>query len=128
LSQAEQSKFLGRGDEVVSNLGHPSREDDLTRHPLGKVVDYTNHASEGVVRGPPRSQGVYGRFRDPQSGISSEQNLDRWAGYARSNSYGGKDPKGRGAGSDGHLASTKNWPSFEYGSESGLGRIEKARK
>jgi hypothetical protein len=149
MSQKEQSEFLGRGDEVVSNLGHPSREDDLTRHPLGKVDDYANsRASESVVDGPARGQGVYRKFANPQSGISTnQQNLDRWTGYARSNSYHGghgegvepkmPDPRERAAGgyrpserkdSDGYLADPKDWPSYEYGSEAGLGRLEKSQK
>jgi hypothetical protein len=82
---------------------------------------------------------VYGKFRDPKSGIAEQQNLDRWASYAKSNSYHKgpgpgvnpttPDPRGAHSNeSDGYLRSTKNWPSFEYGSESGLGRIEKTHK
>jgi len=145
LSQAEQARHLGVADETVLNLGHSVRESELTRHPLDRVHDYTNHASERVVRGPARSQGVYGKFRDPQSGIpTNEQNLDRWASYAKSNSYHGgdgtgveptmRDPRGgRDEGSDGHLVplpnpSTANWADFRAGSESGEGRLEKLHK
>jgi hypothetical protein len=151
MSQKEQSEFLGRDEEVLSNLGYPAKESELTRHPLGKVHDYQNHASERVVRGPARSQGVYGKFRDPQSGISTnQQNLDRWAGYARSNSYTGHgnkagpgkeptmpDPRERstagyrpasGKDSDGYLADPKDWADYQYGSEAGLGRIQKSEK
>ena len=127
LTQDQQAKFLGVKQETTMNLGHPVPVSRLTENPVGRPLDYENGPAARVIN-ERRSQGVYGKFRDPQSGISSEQNLDRWAGYARSNSYHGRDPRGRGAGSDEHLQSTKNWPSFEYGSESGLGRIEKARK
>jgi hypothetical protein len=89
---------------------------------------------------------VYGRFRDPKDGTSRQENLDRWSDYARSNSYHrgpgpGKEPTmpdprersagyrpGDGKGSDGQLASTKNWASYEYGGDSGLGRLEKSEK
>ena len=135
--------------DPVRNLGHKATDASLTKNPAGRVQDYTNHAGEGIVRGPARSVGVYGSFKNPTSGISTnEQNLDRWAGYAKANSYTGRsqvagpgeDPPvsddsrrlvpsaAREKGSDGYLESTKSWPSFEYGSESGLGRIEKARK
>jgi hypothetical protein len=149
MSQAEQAKFLGRGDEVVSNLGHPSREDDLTRHPLGKVDDYANNrASERVVDGPKRSVGVYRSFKNPESGIPNQQNLDRWAGYAQANSYTGhgnkagpgKEPpqsdgqrrsvpsEARDKDSDGYLADPKEWSRFDRGSESGEGRLEKIHR
>jgi hypothetical protein len=149
MSQAEQAKFLGRGDEVVSNLGHPCRESDLMKHPLGKVDDYANNrASERVVDGPKRSVGVYRSFKNPESGISSQDNLNKWAGYAQANSYTGhgnkagpgKEPpvsdgqrrsvpsEARNKDSDGYLASPKDWASYEYGSEAGLGRLEKSQK
>jgi hypothetical protein len=144
MTEAEQAKFLGRPNEIVSNLGHPSREDDLTRHPLNKVPNYEPNSNR-VVDGPARSVGVYGRYKNPQSGISTAQNLDRWSDYARSNSYHrgpgpGKeptvrDPRGstvpsaaRNKASDGSLASPKEWAKYEYGSDSGLGRLEKAGK
>ena len=109
--------------------------------------DYANsRASESVVDGPARGQGVYRKFANPQSGISTnQQNLDRWADYARSNSYHrghgeGVDPKMRDQGrssvpsaarskdSDGYLADPKDWSSYEYGGDSGLGRLEKSEK
>jgi hypothetical protein len=149
MSQAEQARFLGRGDEVVSNLGHPSREDDLTRHPLGRVQDYDKGASERIEKGPKRGVGVYRGYKNPQSGIGTdEQNLDRWASYAHSNSYYGghgegveprmADPRERSAtghrpasakDSDGYLLSTATWANLpEAGADSGVGRLEKTRK
>jgi hypothetical protein len=152
LSQAEQARHLGVGDETVMNLGHRVREDDLTRHPLGKVQDYHNHASEHVVRGPARGVGVYRGFKNPESGLPSEQNLSRWSDYAKSNSYTGhhhKDGPGvepppgeprrsvpseaHGKDSDGHLAplpkpSTDNWANYSAGSDSGEGRLQKIGK
>jgi hypothetical protein len=150
LSQAEQARHLGVRDEVMRNLGHEMQQDDLTRHPLAKVQDYTgDRAGERVERGPPRSQGVYRSFKNPESGISSEENLARWSGYSRANTQSlngrGRDSKppsmpdprlsgrhliGPGAkgDSDGYLASTKEWASFEYGGDSGLGRLEKSQK
>jgi hypothetical protein len=144
LTQREQAKHLGVKEETVCNLGHPVPVSKLTENPVGYPLDYQPPSAARVIN-EPRSQGVYGRFKNPQSGIAEQGNLDRWAGYARSNSYHrgpgpGKeptvrDPRGstvpsaaRNKDSDGYLESTKNWPSFEYGSESGLGRIEKARK
>jgi len=112
---------------VTMNLGHRVRQDYLTESPVGPPLDYENGAAARVIN-ERRSQGVYQRFSDPRSGIASANNLKAWSGYSTANSYGGKDPKGRGEGSDGHLASTKNWPSFDYGSESGLGRLEKSGK
>ena len=78
-------------------------------------------------------------------GIANEGNLDRWSDYAKSNSYHrgpgpGKEPPASDAGrrsvpaearskdSDGYLASPKEWAKYEYGSDSGLGRLEKAGK
>jgi hypothetical protein len=124
LTQAQQARFLGSKPERTKNLGHDSTVDRLTQSPVGYPRDYENGPAARVIN-ETRSVGVYGRFKDPKSGISSADNLSRWSGLAHSNSYDGKDPKGRGEGSDEHLASTKNWPGFEYGSESGLGRIEK---
>jgi hypothetical protein len=116
--------------DPVRNLGHKATNATLTRNPAG-MVDYANNdVSKGVVRGPPRSVGVYQKFSDPKDG----HDLKGWANYARSNSYSvdgrGRDPKGRGAGSDGHLASTKGWPRFadDGGSDSGEGRLTKSRK
>jgi hypothetical protein len=41
-----------------------------------------------------------------------------------------RDPRGRHSNeSDGYLASTKNWPSFDYGgAESGEGRLQKIHR
>jgi len=123
-SQAEQARWLNSKVERVKNLGHDTTIDKLTQNPVGYPKDYEQGPAARVIN-ERRSIGVYGKFEDPQSGISASENLDRWADYARSNSYDGRDPRGRGEGSDNHLQSTKNWPGFEYGSESGPGRIEK---
>jgi hypothetical protein len=137
LSQKEQSKFLGRADEVVSNLGHPSREDDLTRHPLGRMMNYDSADTARTFRDPAKLQGIYRKCGDPRSGISSGENLDKWADYAKANSYTGEglgkppsmpDPRGGHSNeSDGYLRSTKGWADFDYGSESGF-RIEKTHR
>jgi hypothetical protein len=126
--------------------GTPCRESDLMKHPLNKVQDYANsRASERVVDGPKRTQSVYGRFRDPQSGIANERNLAGWSGYARAGSYHGgdstgkdvttRDPRGgtvpsaaRNKDSDGYLADPKEWSRFDRGSESGEGRLEKTHR
>src|SRR5262249_51402097 len=132
MTQAQQSRFLGRSVERTKNLGHDSTVDRLTENPAG-MIDYANNdVSKGVVRGPPRSRGVYGKFANPEDGRSTQQNLDRWSDYARSNSYSvdgrGRDPRGRGEGSDNHLRSTKGWARFDSGAESGPGRLEKSGK
>jgi hypothetical protein len=131
MTEAEQSRFLGRGVERTKNLGHDSTVDRLTENPSKKARNYEPNSNR-VIDGPSRSAGVYQRFADPQSGISSEQNLNKWSSYSQAGTYSvdgrGRDPKGRGAGSDNHLASTKNWPSFEYGADSGPGRIEKTHR
>jgi hypothetical protein len=142
LTEAQQAKYLGRRNELVSNLGHPSRQDDLTRHPLSKTQNYDTADTERTFRDPAKLQGVYGKRNDPKSGISAEQNIDAWAQRAAANSYHrghgeGVDPTmrdprdgSRSTESDGHLASlptpsTKNWADFRAGSESGEGRLEK---
>ena len=144
MSQAEQARFLGAKPERTKNLGYDSTVDKLTQSPVGYPLDYQSPSAARVIN-ETRSQGVYGKFRDPQSGIAQQNNLDRWADYAKSNSYHrgpgpGKDPpqsdgqrrsvpsEARNKDSDGYLESTKNWPSFEYGSDSGLGRIEKTHR
>jgi hypothetical protein len=133
LSQKEQAKALGRGDEVTMNLGHRVHQDDLVKHPLKEVIAYDGRN----IVDEKRSVGVYGKFKDPKSGISTAQDLDRWASYARSNSYDGKDgkdpvvkdPRGSHSNeSDGYLRSTKGWASYEYGADSGPGRIEKTHR
>jgi hypothetical protein len=127
-TQGQQARFLGSTPEQVRNLGHPSTVDRLTESPVGYPKDYEQGPAARVIN-EKRSVGVYQRFADPKDGRSTQQNLDRWADYARSNSYNvdgrGRDPKGRGEGSDNHLRSTKSWPNHEFGSESGPGRIEK---
>jgi hypothetical protein len=150
LTQGQQAKFLGHKPETVMNLGHPTTVDRLTENPVGRPLDYENDAAARITN-ETRSVGVYGKFRDPQSGISTnEQNLNRWADYARSNSYHrgpgpGKeptmrDPRGttvpsaaRTKDSDGHLAplpsaSTENWADYSAGADSGEGRLEKIHR
>ena len=144
LDQYEQEKHLGIGHEMTKNLGHDWRESEIEQNPAGKLMNYDSADTTRVIN-EPRSQGVYGRFKNPLSGIAEQRNLSRWAGYARSNSYHrgpgpGREPTVRDQGrssvpsaarskdSDGYLESTRNWPSFEYGSESGLGRIEKTHR
>jgi hypothetical protein len=130
LTQKQQARHLGVKEETVLNLGHPVPVSRLAENPAGRVVDYANNqVSKDIVRGPPRSVGVYGRFTDPKSGISSQSNIDAWSGRASENSYHGSDPRGRGAGGDGHLLSTKGWANLpDSGAESGPGRIEKAKR
>jgi hypothetical protein len=147
LSQAEQSKWLGVKDEVVTNLGHRSTQDDLTRNPAPFVQNYDSADTKSTFRDPAKLQGVYGKCNDPKSGISAEQNIDAWAKRATANSYTGHgnkagtgrdptmpDPRGRHSNeSDGYLAdsptpSTKNWADFRAGSESGEGRLEKLHR
>ena len=111
--------------DPVRNLGHKASDATLTKNPAGRMVDYTNNdVGKQIVRGPARSIGVYGRFDNPSDG----HDLKGWADYAKSNSYHGRDPRGRGEGSHNYLQSTKGWPRFDAGSESGEGRIEKSRK
>jgi hypothetical protein len=115
--------------DPVRNLGHKATDATLTKNPLKSVPAYNGRD----IISQKRSVAVYGKFRDPKDGTSSQENLSRWQSYAHSNSYDGKDPKGRGAGSDGHLAplppaSTKNWADYRAGSESGEGRLEKLHR
>jgi hypothetical protein len=147
LTQREQAKRLGVKEETVMNLGHRVKQDDLSRHPLDRVQNYDSGDTARTFRDPPRLQGVYGKCNDPKSGISAKQNIDAWAKRATANSYDGHHHKAgpgvaptvrddrrsvpseaRNKGSDGHLASTKDWASFEYGGDSGLGRLEKSQK
>jgi hypothetical protein len=140
LDQYEQEKHLGIGHERTKNLGHDWRESEIEKNPAGRVVDYaSDKAGEGMLR-QPRSQGVYGKFRDPQDGTSRQENHDRWADYAKSNSYIGHgnkagpgqppsmpDPRGSHSNkSDGYLLKPKG--GFDAGADTGEGRIEKARK
>jgi hypothetical protein len=141
MSEAEQAKYLGLQNEVVTNLGHASREDDLTRNPLGKVVNYDSADTARTFRDPARLQGTYRTCGDPRSGISSAGNLDKWADYATKDSYTGHgnkagtgrpvsmpDPRGRrDEGSDEYLL-RPDWSKYEYGADSGPGRLEKSGK
>jgi hypothetical protein len=126
LTQAQQARFLGSKPERTKNLGHDSTVDRLTQNPVGYPRDYENGPAARVIN-ETRSVGVYGKFRDPQDGTSRQQNLDRWSDYARSNSYHGRDPQGRGAGSDGHLLRPE-WDRYQFGADSGEGRLEKTGK
>jgi hypothetical protein len=147
LTQDQQARHLGVKQETVMNLGHPVPISEIERNPIGYPRDYENGPAKHIIN-EPRSQGVYGRFKNPQDGTSTQANLDRWSGYAKANSYTGhgnkeglgkppsvRDPRGstvpsaaRNKDSDGYLASPKDWASYEYGSEAGLGRLEKSQK
>jgi hypothetical protein len=139
LTEAQQAKFLGRSDEVTMNLGHRVRQDQLIEHPLNRVPTYDTapQAERQIKEGQRLTQGVYQKHSPINSGISTADNLRAWADYSRSNTYSvdgrGRDPKGRGVGSDGHLAplpkaSTESWADFRAGSESGEGRLEKLHR
>jgi hypothetical protein len=149
LTQDQQARHLGVKQETVMNLGHPVPVSQLEKNPVGYPRDYENGPAARVIN-EKRSQGVFGKFRDPQSGISTQANLDRWSGYASANTevtrgqaHGpgpGKEPPVSDAGrrsvpsparnrdSDGYLASPKDWASYEYGGDSGMGRLEKSQK
>jgi hypothetical protein len=148
LDQFEQEKHLNIGHERTKNLGHDWRESEIEKNPAGRVVDYESGPAARVID-EPRSVGVYGRFKNPQSGISSEQNLNKWGDYARSNSYHrgpgpGQEPpapeprrsvpsEARNKDSDGHLAplptpSMSNWATYTAGGDSGEGRLQKIGK
>ena len=147
MSQAEQARYLGAKPERTKNLGHDSSVDRLTQNPVGYPKDYEQGPAARVIN-EKRSQGVFGKFADPKDGRSTQANLDRWADYAKANSYTGhgnkagvgkaptvRDPRGgtvpsaaRKKDSDGYLASPKDWASYEYGGDSGLGRLEKSKK
>jgi hypothetical protein len=136
--------------DPVRNLGHKSKSTEaaLTKSPVGRVMNYDTapQAERQIKEGQRLTQGVYVRHVPIKSGISSEQNLDQWARYAKSNSYHrgpgpGKDPPqsddsrrlvppaAHNKDSDGYLESTRNWPSFDTGgADSGVGRLEKSKK
>jgi len=119
--------------DPVRNLGHKATDASLTKNPAGKLMNYDSGDTARTFRDKGKLQGVYTTCSDPRSGIASQANLDKWSDYSTKDSYRGKDPKGRGAGSDGHLAdlptpSTKNWADFRSGSESGEGRLEKLHR
>jgi hypothetical protein len=118
LTQDQQAKFLGVKQETTMNLGHPVPVSRLTENPVGYPKDYEQGPAARVIN-EPRSVGVYQKFADPKDG----HDLNRWADYARSNSYHGRDPRGRGAGSDNHLLKPKG--DYEAGADSGEGRLEK---
>jgi hypothetical protein len=150
LSEREAERKLQKPIERVHNLGHPTTHDKLHEHPLKhKIHDYTSddvgerHIREGQRPRP----GLYGKTADPRSGLATAENLSEWSKYSSVNSYQSNDAHGgQGEGvashhpdprhnqrdnpqeSVGYLASTKNWASFEDGSESGPGRIEKSHK
>jgi hypothetical protein len=143
LTEREQRKFIGKPNEHLLNLGHPTTEDRLMEHPLQKTLNYDTAPTEKTFADPPRLQGVYRKCDDPKSGISAQQNIDAWAERASANSYDGHhhkagpgvhptmpDPRGRHSNeSDGYLESTKRWPDFNRaGSESGGGRLDKLHK
>jgi hypothetical protein len=130
LTQREQAKHLGVKEETTMNLGHPVPVSRLTDNPLGKPVNYDTapQAERQIKEGQRLTQGVYGRHVPINDGRSTAENLQAWSKYSTSNSYHGRDPRGRGAGSDNHLQSTKGWPRFDAGSDSGEGRLEKTRK
>jgi hypothetical protein len=143
LDQAAQARWLGSKVERVKNLGHNSTVDRLTENPVGHPIEYDPKGVADRVINEKRQTGVYEKFRDPQSGLSEQRNLDRWADYAKSNSYTGHrakaghgkyptmpDPRGSHSNkSDGYLESTRRWPDFDRaGSESGEGRLDKLHK
>jgi hypothetical protein len=144
LDQFEQEKHFGIGHEMTKNLGHDWRESEIEKNPAGRMMNYDSADTARTFRYPAKLQGVYGKCNDPRSGISQQQNLDRWADYATKDSYHrgpgpGKeptmrDPRGKHSNeSDGYLASqpnpsTKNWADFRAGSESGEGRLEKLHR
>ena len=138
LTQDQQAKFLGVKEETVMNLGHPVPISEIAEHPAPDVKNYDSGDTGRVVRGPARSQSVYGRFRDPKDGTSASENLSRWSDYAHAGSYQrgdgtGKevsmpDPRGRrDEGSDEYLL-RPDWSKYEYGADSGPGRLEKSGK
>jgi hypothetical protein len=138
LDQYEQEKHLGIGHERTKNLGRDWRESEIEKNPA-RPLDYEGGPAARVIN-EPRSQGVYGKFADPKDGTSRQENLDRWASYAKSNSYHRgpgpgvypttPDPRGRHTNeSDGYLLSTKGWANLpDAGSESGEGRLQKSGK
>jgi hypothetical protein len=128
--------------DPVRNLGHKATDASLTKNPAGRIVTYDTapQAERQIKEGQRLTQGVYRRHAPIKSGISSADNLQAWSKYSRSNTYDGgpgpgREPTMRDQGrssvpsparskdSDGHLASTKNWASYEYGGDSGLGRL-----
>jgi hypothetical protein len=139
LDQSQQARHLGVKPETLLNLGHPCSVADIAKHPLSKPINYDTapQAERQISEGQRHATGVYQKHSPIKSGISTADNLRSWGDYSRSNTYSvdgrGRDPKGRGAGSDGHLAplpkaSTETWANFRAGSESGEGRLEKLHR
>jgi hypothetical protein len=128
LDQFEQEKHLGIGHERTKNLGHDWPESEIEKNPAGRVMNYDSADTARTFRNPSKLQGIYQKTADPRSGIASANNLKAWSGYSTANSYDGKDPKGRGEGSDGHLASTKGWAGYTAGADTGEGRLEKIHR
>jgi len=136
--------------DPVRNLGHKASDRSLTKNPAGRVVTYDTapQAEREIKEGQRLTTGVYGRHVPIKSGISSADNLRVWSKYSTSNSYtsrGNKaglgkdptvrDPRGssvpsaaRNKDSDGYLAGTESWSTFEFGGDSGKGRLEKSEK
>jgi hypothetical protein len=152
LSHHEAERHLGkRPPEKVHNLGHETTLEHIHEHPLKhKIHDYTSddvgerHIREGQRPRP----GVYGKTANPQSGLSTAENLAEWSRYSSTNSYQSNDAHGgHGEGvashhadprpnqrdnpqeSDGYLASTDKWANLpDAGGDSGVGRLEKQEK
>jgi hypothetical protein len=142
LDQFEQERHLGIGHEMTKNLGHDWRESEIEKNPAGKLMNYDSGDTARTFRDPAKLQGVYKKTADPRSGISSADNLARWSGYASMSSFDGKDGKApsmpdpreraagyrpNGEGSDGHLLRPE-WDRYEYGADSGPGRLEKTHR
>src|SRR6516225_10761412 len=126
--------------DPVRNLGHKASDRSLTKNPAGRIVTYDTapQAERQIKEGQKNTQGVYQKHSPIKSGISTAENLRDWSNYAKSNSYHrgggpGKDPPqtdgqrcsvpsaARDKDSEGHLESTKNWPSFDTGgADSGI--------
>jgi hypothetical protein len=102
LTQAQQAKHLGVKQETIRNLGHPCAISDIQKNPAGRLMDYDTADTKATFRDR-GSTGVYGKFDRPTSG----HDLAAWSDRASANSFHGKNPSGRGQGSDNHLASTK---------------------
>lgn len=132
------------------NLGHPVSVENIAKHPLKRIDDYTSGkiGQRHITESDRPGHGVYGSFKDAQEGFSTPGNLDRWSGYASANTQVGpsgmKDSKppshadmrpGQRANqrSDGYLAvpektSKKFWAERRFGSDSAPGRLEKTHK
>jgi hypothetical protein len=128
LDQWEQERHLGIGHERTKNLGHDWRESEIEKNPAGRVMNYDTapQAEKQIAEGQRDTTGVYQKHVPINDGRSTAENLQAWSKYSTSNSFHGRDPRGRGEGSDNHLLSTKGWANLpDAGSESGQGRLEK---